>query len=168
LNKISEIGPSNAAVLDAERGIIEKDKDNILVIDEELVPKIKFIKEGEFSEKKGAQTLKLIGNVHPVDQVEIIKIKKQNLIEQYPYSFMEMKQKVLSQIPSAKLPHIYKIISENDIKNNPKYSAYNFRTKAHEEQYKETGQIPNGTPSLYNDDAIDFIVRRLKEQTSLE
>jgi hypothetical protein len=168
LLKISEIGPSNAAVLDAERGIIEKDKDNILVIDEELVPKIKFIKEGEFSEKKGAQTLKLIGSVHPVDQVEIIKIKKQNLIEQYPYSFTEMKQKVLSQIPNAKLSQIHKVISENNVKNNPKYSAYNFRTKAHEEQYKETGQIPSSTPSLYNDDAINFIVRRLKEQTELE
>jgi hypothetical protein len=164
LSKISEIGPSNAAVLDVERGVLEKDKDNILVLDEELIPKIKFIKEGEFSEKKGAQTLKLVGEVHPVDQVEIVKIKKQNLTQQYPYSFTEMKTKVLSLLPNINQHHIHKVISENDLKNDPKYSAYNFRTKTHEDNYKNTGVVPSGTPSLYNDKAVDFIVRRLKDE----
>ena len=164
LEKISEIGPANAAILDAERGVVEKDRDNILVLDEELIPKIKFIKEGEFSEKKGAQTLKLVGEVHPVDQVEIVKIKKQNLTQQYPYSFTEMKKKILAQLPSLNQHHIHSVISENNLKDNPKYSAYNFRTKTHEDKYKETGVVPNGTPSLYNDGAIDFIVRRLKDE----
>lgn len=162
LLKISEIGPANAAILDAERGIVEKDKDNILVLDEELIPKIKFIKEGEFSEKSGAQTLKLVGEVHPVDQVEIIKIKKQNLTQQYPYSFTEMKSKILAQASDINQNHIHTVISDNNLKDNPKYSAYNFRTKTHEDNYKELGEIPNGTPSLYNDEAIEFIVRRLK------
>ena len=164
LEKISEIGPANAAILDAERGVVEKDRDNILVLDEELIPKIKFIKEGEFSEKRGAQTLKLVGEVHPVDQVEIVKIKKQNLTQQYPYSFTEMKKKILAQLPSLNQHHIHRVISENNLKDNPKYSAYNFRTKTHEDKYKETGVVPNGTPSLYNDGAIDFIVRRLKDE----
>ncbi len=164
LFKISEIGPSNAAVLDVERGILEKDKDNILVLDEELIPKIKFIKEGDFSEKKGAQTLKLVGDVHPVDQVEIIKIKKQNLTQQYPYSFSEMKIKILAQIPDINQNHIHTVISDNNLKDDSKYSAYNFRTKTHEDNYKELGEIPNGTPSLYNDEAIEFIVRRLRSE----
>lgn len=164
LSKISEIGPSNAAVLDVERGVLEKDKDNILVLDEELIPKIKFIKEGEFSEKKGAQTLKLVGEVHPIDQVEIVKIKKQNLTQQYPYSFTEMKKKILAQLPSLNQHHIHRIISENNLKDNPKYSAYNFRTKTHEDKYKESGIIPQATPSLYNDEALDFIVRRLRDE----
>lgn len=160
--KISEIGPSNVAVLDAERGIIEKDKENILILDEELIPKIKFIKEGEFSERKGAQTLKLVGDVHPVDQVEIIKIKKQNLIDQYPLTFTEMKKKILAQLPSINQHHINNVISENNLKNDPKYSVYNFRNKAHEDSYKKTGNLPNGTPSLYNNEALEFIVRRLR------
>ena len=164
LAKISEIGPANAAILDVERGIVEKDKDNILVLDEELIPKIKFIKEGEFSEKKGAQTLKLVGDVHPVDQVEIIKIKKQNLTQQYPYSFSEMKSKILAQTPNINQNHIHTVISDNNLKDDAKYSAYNFRTKTHEDNYKELGKIPSGTPSLYNDEAIEFIVRRLKSE----
>ncbi len=164
LSKISEIGPSNAAVLDVERGVLEKDKDNILVLDEELIPKIKFIKEGEFSEKKGAQTLKLVGEVHPVDQVEIVKIKKQNLTQQYPYSFSEMKSKILAQTPDINQNHIHTVISDNNLKDDAKYSAYNFRTKTHEDNYKELGKIPSGTPSLYNDEAIEFIVRRLKSE----
>lgn len=164
IDKISKIGPANAAILDAERGIVEKDKDNILVLDEELIPKIKFIKEGEFSEKKGAQTLKLVGDVHPVDQVEIVKIKKQNLIEQYPLTFTEMKNKILLQLPRINQHHISKVVSENNLKNDPKYSVYNFRNKAHEDSYKETGTLPSSTPSLYNDEAVEFIVRRLRSE----
>ena len=161
IDKITKIGPSNAAVLDAERGIVEKDKDNILILDEELIPKIKFIKEGEFSEKKGATTLRLVGDVHPVDQVEIIKIKKQNLIEQYPLTYSDVMSQIKSKLPNVYQRHINDVISSNDLKKDKKYSAYNFRSKHHEDNYKESGIIPSGTPSLYNDEAIKYIIREL-------
>ncbi|HYD92557.1 MAG TPA: ATP-binding protein, partial [Flavobacterium sp.] len=63
MSKIGKAGPNNAAILDTEKSIIEKDDAKILVVDEELAQKLKFIKEGEFVEKKGAAALKLIGDV---------------------------------------------------------------------------------------------------------
>ncbi len=164
IDKISKIGPSNAAVLDADRGIIEKDKDNILILDEDLIPKIKFIKEGEFSEKKGATALRLVGDVHPVDQIEIIKIKKQNLTEQYPLTYTEMVTQIKLKLPGLNQHHINDVISSNNLKQDVKYSAYNFRSKHHEDNYKESGVIPGGTPSLYNEEAMIFIVRELQRR----
>lgn len=162
VDKITKIGPSNAAILDTEKGLIEKDKDNVLVIDEELISKIRFIKEGDFSEKKGASTLRLVGDVQPVDQVEIIKIKKQRITEQYPLSYKEMVEKIKLVIPTANQSHVNEIISNNELKQDTKYSAYNFRTKQHEEKYKESSEIPNGTPSLYNENAVQLIIKELK------
>ena len=53
MKKIAKSGPQNAAILDVEKGIIEKDKAQILVIDDELTKSIKWIKEGNFNEKLG-------------------------------------------------------------------------------------------------------------------
>ena len=36
------------------------------------------------------------------------------------------------------------------------------KTKQHEEKYKESGEIPNGTPSLYNENAVQLIIKELK------
>lgn len=62
--KISKIGPSNTAILDILGGEISG-KGGTLVIDKKLVPKLKFIKEGNFQEG-GKPVLKLIGDVKPV------------------------------------------------------------------------------------------------------
>lgn len=65
--KISKVGPTNAAILDIIGGEING-HGGILVIDKKLVPKLKFIKEGNFQEK-GKPVLKLIGDVKPVSVV---------------------------------------------------------------------------------------------------
>lgn len=83
MSKIGRVGPQNAAILDTESGVIEKRNDQVLVIDDELTKKLSFIKEGEFSETKGAKTLKLIGDVVPVDRVEVIKKEKEHLTKSY-------------------------------------------------------------------------------------
>jgi hypothetical protein len=62
---VSLIGPQNAAILDTLRGKIEGLGKTVL-IDEKLLPKLKFIKKGEFSTKKGALTLKLVGELKTV------------------------------------------------------------------------------------------------------
>ena len=62
--KIAKIGPENAAVLDMPGGKIEGRK-GTLVIDNKLIPKLKFIKEGKLKDK-GWPTLKLVGDVRPV------------------------------------------------------------------------------------------------------
>lgn len=62
--KISKIGPTNAAIMDIIGGEITG-KGGTLVIDKKLIPKLKFINEGSFKEG-GKTVLRLIGDVKPV------------------------------------------------------------------------------------------------------
>lgn len=162
MSKIGKAGPQNAAILDTERALIEKDDARILVIDEELAGKMKFIKEGQFSEKEGASTLKLIGDVVPIDRVEVVKKVKENLLKDYPLSAMELAQEVKEKLPASSLDKVWKAIKDNDMKTNSDYSAYNFRNKKQENEYNETGIVPSVTPNIYNHKAVDFIVNILK------
>jgi len=158
MSKIGRAGPQNAAIIDTERSIIEKDNSKILVMDEGLANKLKFIKKGNFEEKTGAPTLKLIGDVIPIDKVEVIKKIKEDLLKQYPLSAMELVAAVKSKMPSINQNVIWQIIKDNDIKNNPDYSAYNFRNKKHKDEYKEKGVVPSNTPSIYKYKTADFIL----------
>ncbi len=160
--KIGHAGPQNAAVLDTEKALIEKDNAQVLVVDEGLAEKLKFVKEGQFVEKDGAATLKLIGDVVPVDRVEVTKRIKENLTKAYPLAAMDLVAEVKKVIPGAKPNDIWEVIRENGLKDNPDYSAYNFRNKKQEDKYKETGEVPPVTPSIYNENAVEFIVKVLK------
>ncbi len=62
ISNILSNGIENSAVLNLDSGVVDGKAGNF-VIDEELMPKINFIKEGEFVEKSGAPTLKLIGEI---------------------------------------------------------------------------------------------------------
>jgi hypothetical protein len=163
MSKIATAGPQNAAILDTERSIIEKDDARILVLDEDLANKLKFIKEGQFVAKGGAPTLKLIGDVLPVNKVEVIKRVKENLIREYPLSAVELASAVRTKLPEAKQNNVWEVIAENDMKKNLDYSAYNFRNKKQEDEYHKTGVVPSVAPSIYNQRAVDFIVKVLSE-----
>jgi predicted HTH transcriptional regulator len=162
VTKIGKAGPHNAAILDTERGLIEKNEHQVLVLDETLASKIKFIKEGEFTEKAGATALKLVGNIVPIDKVEVIRKVKENLTKEYPLSAKELADEVKKLLPIASQHLVWNVIKENDIKNNLDYSAYNFRNKKQEDEFKENGFVTNGTPSIYNHRAVDFIVSVIK------
>lgn len=165
--KIGKVGPQNAAILDTERGLIEKDDSRILVLDNNLTDKIKFIKEGKFVEKNGATTLRLVGDIVPIDQVEVIKKVKENLIKDYPLSASELAEEVKKRLPKISCNDVWSAIKENDVKNNPDYSAYNFRNKKKEDDYLKLGNLSNGTPSIYNCKAVDFIVRVLRSNKDI-
>ena len=53
--------------------------------------------------------------------------------------------------------------TRNRVKDNPKLSGYNFRTKAQQEAYEKTGKLPLGIPSIYNLDAVRFIIDELSK-----
>ena len=165
MSKIGKAGPQNAAILDTERALIEKDDTKILVLDEELAKKIKFIKEGEFVEKKGAITLKLVGDVVPIDKVEVIRKVRENLTKQYPLSAVELAAEVKKDRTNAGQNQIWQVVKENDLKNNVNYAAYNFRNKKQEDEFKTSGILPSNTPSIYNQHAVDFIVSVLKAES---
>lgn len=164
MSKIGSAGPQNAAVLDTEKSIIEKGDAKILVVDEALAEKLKFIKEGEFVEKKGATALKLVGDVVPVDRVEVVKKVKEDLIKRFPYSALQLATEVKKAVPQVSTNDIWTVIGENDLKSNFDYSAYNFRNKQQEDEYKQTGKVPTACPSIYNKNAIDFIVNVVKQE----
>jgi hypothetical protein len=63
--RLAEVGTNNALILDTDKNVLEA-KGHAILIDQKLAESLKFIREGEFDETKGAPTLKLMGEVAPV------------------------------------------------------------------------------------------------------
>jgi hypothetical protein len=71
VEKLLALGPRNAMVADLATGTLG-DATQSIVIGEDLLEKIKFIREGEFNESDGAPTLKLIGTVEALNSNKAI------------------------------------------------------------------------------------------------
>lgn len=164
VSKIGKSGPQNAAILDMEKGAISKNDAQILVVDDKLIDGIKWIKEGSFDEKEGAPALKLVGEVQPIDTVEVIKKERTDKLKEYPLSASELAHEIKVKCDTIPQNEIWRIIQENGIKTNPDYSTYNFRNKHQQEQYEQSGKLPKGTPSIYKPTAIDFIIKIYKNE----
>lgn len=162
--KIGKAGPNNAAILDTENSLIQKEDATIMVIDNDLANKLKFIKEGQFVEKHGATTLQLVGDVLPIDKVEVIKKVKENLLKEYPLSATQLANEVQCKCNNCRHNSTWRIIAENDLKNNPDYSTYNFRNKQQEDNYINNRILPSGTPSIYKESAVDFIINIFQDE----
>lgn len=67
--RMNQIASGAAATVDLDTGQVTG-RSGSFVIDEDLLPSIQFIREGEFSEVKGAPALRLIGDVEPVSDLE--------------------------------------------------------------------------------------------------
>lgn len=163
VKKIAEVGPVSVGILDTASGVIESDQGTLL-IDNDLIKEISFIKEGSFDEKRGTKTLKLVGSVHPVGSVEVAKVIKKRLTDEYPYSYKKLESIIRSSLPKVKQNKIQKIIKDTGIKNDSKYSSYNFRNKDQEDEYRKTGTPPKGIPSIYNEAAVQFILKILSQK----
>jgi hypothetical protein len=163
VQRIGQAGPQNAAILDTERAIIENQDGQILILDEKLANKLKFLKEGEFVETQGAEALKLVGDIVPVKQVEIVKRVKENLYKDYPLSAMQLASEVEKRLPYVHKPQVWQAIKENGLKDNPAYSTYVFRNKSQEDEYKQTGEATAHLPSIYKLVALEFLINVLKQ-----
>lgn len=166
VQKIGKSGPQNAAILDSERGIIEKGETQILVIDEELLSGFQIIKEGEFSETKGAKTLKLVGNITPINQIEVIKKVKEDKLKDYPLSATDLVNEIKRKSPNLNRNRIWEIIKENGIKSNKDYSDYSFRNQNQRLSYENENILAQGTPSIYKSSTIDLIINIHKNESS--
>ena len=163
VNKIGKSGPANAAILDMEKGMIEKNDAQILVVGDDLVKSVKWIKEGEFDEKMGAPTLKLVGEVTTVDKLEVIKRERVNQLMEYPLSAAELAKQVKEKGGISKNT-VWRIIEENGIKYNKDYACFRFRNKAQEDDYVQHGKVPKTTPSIYKPAAVDLIIQIAKNE----
>lgn len=64
--RLSEIGTDRALIVDTREGTVDAGEKQI-TIDRELADQLEFIREGEFEEREGAPTLRLVGDVRAVD-----------------------------------------------------------------------------------------------------
>lgn len=93
-------------------------------------------------------------------QATIAIALQKSKLDQYPFSYKELCDRVKSRLPSVRPSKINEVIKTYQVKENPKYAAYSFRTKAQEEAFQSTGIVPKGTTSIYNDDAVRFVVEK--------
>lgn len=162
VQKIGQAGPQNAAILDIERSLIRLEDAQALSLDEDLASKLKTLKDGELSEEDGDTALKLVGDVVPVKHVGVVV--RENRLDRYPFSAMELAREVKKRLPYAKQNEIWAAIKHNKLKDNTDYSIYNFRNKKHQAEYEKTGVVPSGTPSIYNHDALEFLINVLSQE----
>ncbi|MEY4440453.1 MAG: hypothetical protein RLY49_79 [Candidatus Parcubacteria bacterium] len=122
--KVSKVGPENTALINMVDGTIEGNKQT-LVIDEKLIPKIKFIQEGNFKDS-GSPTLKLVGSVRQVsdlnkvgdssiDKVRItndpnaqaVIIKEENLLKEYSMDYQKLTETLKKRYSNFKINDKY-------------------------------------------------------------
>lgn len=143
--KISKIGPLNAAILDVLGGEISG-PGGTLVIDKKLASKLRFIKEGAF-EKKGKPVLRLIGDVKPVtviigkggkkstEDIEVritenpnapaIRLEENDLLKKYPLDYKTLTNNLLSRYIDFKRDSKYHKLKK-DFKKNKKLSLIRY------------------------------------------
>jgi hypothetical protein len=136
--RVSKIGPTNTGIMDLVQGTIEGER-NSLLIDRTLIPKLKFIKEGEFSEK-GKPTLKLIGDVRPVmvgvhkpgrdmlrltDDPTAIAVREETILEKYPLDYYKLVNALMQRYSDFKLNQKFYDLKKG-LMGNIKYSHPRF------------------------------------------
>jgi hypothetical protein len=115
------------------------------------------------SAKKFAEAPDITVRIDPnaKDAATVITQFKRKL-DQYPLSYTEVKEKVQAAIPRTKEIRIQEIIKTHKIKENPAFAEYSFSTKAQEQRYLNSKKLPNGVRSIYNEDAVRFIIQHIE------
>ncbi len=96
LKNAMQFKPDSALLLDLNSGTINSN-DHSILIDEKILEKLKFIKEGDFSEKKGAPTLKLIGAISENVQTHEAKIVEKKVPKPFAITTENLIDSFLSQ-----------------------------------------------------------------------
>ena len=78
LTTISKAGPINVGILDVHSGTIVGGGQPLL-IHEDLLKKLKFIREGSFDETRGAPSLRVVGDVKPIGGVRVETVVPQGI-----------------------------------------------------------------------------------------
>ena len=92
----------------------------------------------------------------------VIVERLQRLTDKYPLSYTELVQKIKEKRPHSRQHVINSIIKEFKLKEDRKYSSFSFRTKKQREEYERNNILPKGITSIYNNDALSFIVEHLQ------
>jgi hypothetical protein len=63
---------------------------------------------------------------------------------------------------------VTRVFKKFDLKNNPEYAYYNFLTKKNDDAYRKTGRLEGTHQSIYNENAVTFVLAHLDEINSLK
>lgn len=163
MSRIAEIGPQNAAVLKIDGDLqFEQGNTPIFSLDEEFVKKIKNSDEINYLGVNNTEDGNFGNNVQPI--IGVIPKLKESLLNEYPLSATELAQKIKEKLPNTSIAKVWDTIKKHKMKDNSDYSVYIFRNKKQENQFKDSGKIPNGIPSVYNHAALTFILTELKSE----
>lgn len=155
--RVSKIGPANTGIMDIVEGTIEGEG-NSLLIDQNLIPQLKFIKEGQFSQK-GEPTLKLIGEVRPIAMNthkggrSILRIttdpsapavREETILDEYPLDYYKLVHVLESRYSDFKLNQKFYDLKKR-LMTNVKYSRPRFLDPANDK---------SGRKDFYSHDII--------------
>ncbi len=93
-----------------------------------------------------------------------VAVRFQHLTDKYPLTYKEdLVPQVKMAMPEVSQTHINYVIKRFNMKNNREYADYNPWSKRLRERYQQTGELPKGTPSIYNQKAVEFILEKLRD-----
>jgi len=80
-------------------------------------------------------------------------------LDRYPLSASALNRKVRDEVPGTKHNKVWEAIRDLGLKDDPKYSAYSYRTAKDREQGPK-----KASGSIYNDDAVKVLVQHFKQK----
>lgn len=113
------------------------------------------------SAKKVSDSTNLTVSVDPSASNAVAIVKTQKLTDKYTLSYDEVFKKIKKDLPYIKQSDFNRFIREKKIKEDDKYSAYNFRYQRHEEEFRKSGKVSVGTPSIYNEEFVRYLANEL-------
>lgn len=146
--RISKIGPENTALVNMVDGKIEGNT-GTLVIDQKLIPKIKFIQEGKFREG-GIPVLKLVGEVRPVsisrggsggtgmrftDDPNALAVKEEDVLKEFTLEYRTLTKQLYERYSDFKSNEKY-----HKIKKSLAGKGFSFVRKLNPRNAKSTQQ----------------------------
>ena len=167
LKEIGRIGASHVAVLDTTRAVARHGDTPVLAVDDVLGAKLG-MPHGQYVVREGSEALVDSGQRGSRGANKVILTIPEKLTEAYPYAAMEMARRVKQRVPGTGSNRIWATIREQEIKEDRRYSAYVFRNKEQERQCEQSGVPSAGTPSIYNDAAVEFISDVIEQEDRSE
>ncbi len=122
------------------------------------------IKTSLVSAKKIATEADWVARLAGEDEKDAARVVRRDvsLIDQYPYTFLEIWKRVKDEVPDASQADLLRLLRDNKVRKDPRYAHYNFRSKAEERR----GPGP-ATAIVYNDNCLRWLlseIGRLHEQ----
>lgn len=162
LRDIGRVDINHATIVDTARSVVQYDEAKMLVVDEDLARRLG-VPGGQYMVREGTSTPQGDALEGPAHQ-KVVMTVPEKLTELYPYAALEMAAMVQQRVSAASRNRVWKVVRDYGMKEDVRYSSYNFRNKAQEKAYRETGTLPAATPSIYNAAAVDLIARIVREE----